>query len=204
MGFYGDHVLPRFVDIALGGAAFAELRERVTSPVAGEVLEVGFGSGRNVPYYGPSVTRVQAVDPAVVGRKLAAERVRASAVPVEYIGLDGQRLPVDDESIDHVLTTWTLCSIPDVRQALAEIQRVLRPGGAFHFIEHGRAPDRGVARWQDRITPWQRRLFGGCHLNRAIDQLVADSGLVVTELETYYLKGPKPLSYMYEGVAVRN
>ena len=203
MGFYGDQVLPRFVDKALGGAVFEKLRERVTSPVAGEVLEIGFGSGRNVPYYGPEVTRVRAVDPAVVGRKLAAARVEERGLPVEYVGLDGARLPIEDASVDHVLTTWTLCTIPDVRQALAEVHRVLRPGGALHFIEHGRSPQPKVARWQDRITPVQRRLFGGCHLNRAIDQLVADSGLEVTRMERYYMKGPKPLSYMYEGIAVR-
>ena len=124
-------------------------------------------------------------------------------LPVEYVGLDGARLPIEDASVDHVLTTWTLCTIPDVRQALAEVHRVLRPGGALHFIEHGRSPQPKVARWQDRITPVQRRLFGGCHLNRAIDQLVADSGLEVTRMERYYMKGPKPLSYMYEGIAVR-
>ena len=120
MGFYADQVLPRFVDKALGGAPFEKLRKRVTAPLSGEVLEIGFGSGRNVPYYGDAVTRVRAVDPAVVGRKLAAARVEERGIPVEYIGLDGERLPIEDESVDHVLTTWTLCTIPDVRQALTE------------------------------------------------------------------------------------
>ena len=127
-----------------------------------------------------------------------------SPVPVDYIGLDGQVLPVEDASVDHVLTTWTLCTIPGVEQALAEIRRVLRPGGSLHFLEHGRSPDDGVARWQDRLNPLQQRLFGGCHLNRPIHQLVNDAGLQVTEIDKYYLKGPKPLGYMFEGVATKS
>jgi ubiquinone/menaquinone biosynthesis C-methylase UbiE len=203
MGFYEEQVLPRFVDLALSAKRFRELRARVAGQLEGEVLEVGFGSGRNVPHYPTAVKRVQAVDPAVVGRRLARRRVAASPVAVEYIGLDGQDLPLADDSIDHVLTTWTLCTIPDVPRALAEIGRVLRPGGGLHFLEHGRSPDPKVARWQDRLTPLQRRIAGGCHLNRPIDQLVAGSGLRVTSMENFYLKGPKPVGYMFEGVAVK-
>jgi ubiquinone/menaquinone biosynthesis C-methylase UbiE len=203
MGFYEAHVLPRLVDIALSGREFAKLRRRVAADLDGEVLEVGFGSGRNVPYYPSAVTRVLAVDPATVGRKLAAKRVAAADVPVEYVGLEGESLPLDDGSVDHVLTTWTLCTIPDVRAALLEIRRVLRPGGALHFVEHGRSPDPKVARRQDRLTPLQKRLAGGCHLNRTIDTLVADSGLQVQRLDNYYVKGPKFFGYMYEGVATR-
>ena len=138
-----------------------------------------------------------------MGRKLAAERVAASGVPVEYVGLDGEQLPLDDASVDHVLTTWTLCTIPDVERALAEMRRVLRPGGALHFVEHGRAPDPGVARWQERLNPLQRKVFGGCHLNRRIDALIRGAGLDVTRLENHYLKGPKPFGYMYVGVATK-
>ena len=158
-----------------------------------------------MPYYPAAVRRVWAVDPTTVGRKLAAERVAASPVPVEYVGLDGEQLPLEDGSVDHVLTTWTLCTIPDVGRALAEVHRVLRPGGVLHFLEHGRSPDPKVARWQDRLTPSQRRLFGGCHLNRPIDQLVAGSGLEVTELEKFNLPepGPKAMGYMFEGVATK-
>ena len=171
----------------------------------GDVLEVGFGSGLNVPYYPATVSRVWAVDPATVGRELAAERVAASPVPVEDVGLDGEDLPLDDGAVDHVLTTWTLCTIPDVGRALAEVHRVLRPGGVLHFLEHGRSPDPKVARWQDRLTPVQRRVFGGCHLNRPIDDLVVGSGLEVTELATFYLEGPGPKSfgYMFEGTATK-
>ena len=201
MGFYEVQVLPRLVDIALGGETFTRLRRRVVAGLQGEVLEVGFGSGRNVPYYPETVSRVRAVDPAVVGRALAASRLAASRVPVDYVGLDGERLALDDDSIDSVLTTWTLCTIPGVERALSEIHRVLRPGGALHFVEHGRAPDRRVSRWQDRLTPLQRRVAGGCHLNRQIDQLVTGSGLVVEQLDTFFLKGPKTLTYMYEGRA---
>jgi ubiquinone/menaquinone biosynthesis C-methylase UbiE len=167
------------------------------------VLEVGFGSGRNVPHYPSSVARVRAVDPATAGRRLAAKRLAASAVPVEFVGLDGADLPVDDASVDHVLTTWTLCTIPDVDRALAEMRRVLRPGGAVHFIVHGRSPDAGVARWQDRLNPIQRRAFGGCHLNRPIDALLERAGLVVSPLKTFYGKGPKAFGYLYEGVATK-
>ena len=201
MGLYQEQVLPRLVDLLLGGRELARLRARVAAGLSGEVVEIGFGSGRNVPHYPPGVTRVQAVDPATVGRKLAAKRVAAGRVPVEYVGLDGQDLPMDDASVDHVLTTWTLCTIPDVDRALAEVHRVLRPGGALHFLEHGRSPDPVVARWQDRLTPLQRRVAGGCHLNRPIERLVTDAGLVVTSIDRYYVSGPKPLTYTFEGVA---
>ena len=201
MGFYEDRVLPRFVDVALGGRAFAALRARVASGLKGEVLEVGFGSGRNVPHYPSAVSRVRAVDPATYGRALAAKRVAASPVPVEYVGLDGEELPLPDASVDHVLSTWTLCTIPGVDAALGEIRRVLRPGGALHFIEHGRAPEPNVARLQDRLTPIQRRLFGGCHLNRRIDELVAAGGLEMERIENFFMRGPKAFGYMFEGVA---
>jgi ubiquinone/menaquinone biosynthesis C-methylase UbiE len=201
VGLYEEKVLPRIVDVALGGKQLGKLRRRVASTLDGEVLEVGFGSGRNVPYYPTTVTRVRAVDPATAGRKIAAKRVEGSPVPVEYVGLDGASIPVADGSVDHVLTTWTLCTIPDVDRALGEMRRVLRPGGSLHFLEHGRSPDAKVARRQDRLTPMQRRIAGGCHLNRSIDRLVTDAGFDITALETYYMKGPKFFGYMYEGVA---
>ena len=203
VGLYEEQVLPRFVDVALGGARLGRLRARVAAGLEGEVVEVGFGSGHNVPYYPQAVRRVRVVDPATVGRKLAAKRVAATTVPVEFVGLDGQSLPLADGTVDHVLTTWTLCTIPDVRAALGEIRRVLRPGGALHFLEHGRSAEPNVARWQDRVTPVQRRIGGGCHLNRPIDQLVAGSGLAIGELTTYYIRGPKVVGYMYEGVATK-
>ncbi len=201
MSFYEDQVVPRLVNALLGNKEFGELRRRVASGLSGQVLEVGFGSGLNVPYYPSSVTRVQAVDPATLGRKLAAGRLAASSVPVEFVGLDGAHLPVESGSIDHVLITWTMCTIPDVATALSEMRRVLRPGGQMHFIEHGLAPDAKVARWQQRLNPLERRLAGGCNLNRPIDELIQQAGFSFDELETFYGKGPKSFSYLYEGVA---
>jgi ubiquinone/menaquinone biosynthesis C-methylase UbiE len=185
MSFYGDHVLPRLINRLLGTEDTFELRARVASNLRGEVLEIGFGSGLNVPFYPARLTRVRALDPATVGRKLAAQRVAASPVPIEYIGLDAQRIPLPDDSMDSVLTTWTLCTIPDVAGAMAELRRVLRPGGTLHFVEHGRAPDPKVARAQDRLEPFQSRVFGGCRLTRSIDQIVQASGLELTGLDTY-------------------
>jgi ubiquinone/menaquinone biosynthesis C-methylase UbiE len=124
-------------------------------------------------------------------------------VPIDYIGADAQALPVGDASVDSALSTWTLCTIPDASRALAEICRVLRPGGALHFVEHGLAPDAKVARLQQRLTPFQHRAFGGCHLNRRIDQLVAAAGLELTRMDTYYMKGPRALGYTFEGVAIK-
>jgi SAM-dependent methyltransferase len=203
VGFYGEQIVPRLTDLALSGRPFDCLRARVTADLEGEVLEIGFGSGRNLPHYPPTVTRVRAVEPSGVGRKLAAGRVAASPVPVEFVGLDGQELPIEDASVDHVLTTWTLCTIPDVARALHEVRRVLNPGGSLHFVEHGRAPYPRVARWQDRLTPIQRRVAGGCHLNRPIDELVAASGLVLQRLDHPTVPGPRAFTYTYEGVATR-
>ncbi len=203
MGLYEEQLLPRCIDLVLRGGELEGVRARAAAGLRGEVLEVGFGTGRNVPYYPPEVDRVRAVDPATVGRKLAAERVEASPIPVEYVGLDGQSLPLESGSVDHVLITWTLCTIPDVAAALHEMHRVLRPGGQLHFAEHGISPDPGVARWQHRLTPLQRRLFGGCHLNRPIDHLVTEADFAMSRLETFYVKGPKAFGFMYEGVAVK-
>jgi SAM-dependent methyltransferase len=203
MTFYGDHVLPRLIDLLLRSSDTHELRARVAAGLTGEVLEIGFGSGLNVPFYPAALARVRALDPAALGRKLAAQRVAASPVPIEYIGLDAQRIPLPDNSVDSVLSTWTLCTIPDVAGALAEVRRVLRPGGTLHFAEHGRTPDPKVARTQDRLEPLNRRLLGGCHLTRRIDDLITASGLDLTALKAYYRPGPKPNSYTYEGQATK-
>ena len=202
MGFYGDQVLPRALDMAMRGSEFARVRARVTAGLDGEVLEIGFGSGLNLPHYPPGVRRVIAVDPAAGGRQLAARRA-TGRVPVEFRGHDAQALPAADESVDHVVSTWTLCSIRDPGQALAEIYRVLRPGGTLRFAEHGLAPDAKVARFQHRLTPLQRRLVGGCHLDRPVSELIAGSGLVLSHLDTYYLAWPRALSYTYEGAAAK-
>ncbi len=203
IGFYENQVVPRLTALLMSRGELTPIRARVTASLEGDVLEVGFGSGLNVPHYPPAVTQLRAVDPATIGRRLAAKRVVASRLPVEYVDSDGQALSLQSDTVDHVLTTWTLCSIPDVDRALSEIRRVLRPGGSFHFVEHGRSPNTKVAGWQDRLTPIQRRVAGGCHLNRPIDQLVRNSGLELIELENYYAKGPRPFGYMFEGVATK-
>jgi ubiquinone/menaquinone biosynthesis C-methylase UbiE len=203
VGFYDDRILPRIIDVACGTKEMSKYRARATAGLAGDVLEVGFGSGLNLPHYPPEVTSVKAVDPATEGRKLAAGRIAEFGLPVEFVGLDGADLALDDASVDHVLITMTMCTIPDVGGALAEIRRVLRPGGQLHFLEHGRSPDPAVAKWQDRLTPLQKRVFGGCHLNRPVDRLVDESGLETARLENFQMKGPKAIGYMYEGVAVR-
>ncbi len=202
MSLYQDRVLPRVLDIALG-KPFEETRARVASGLSGEVVEIGFGSGRNVPHYPAGVTRVQAVEPAVHGRKLAAARLAASPVPVVFVGLDGQELPMEDQSVDHVLVTWTLCTIPDAEQALKEMHRVLRPAGSLHFVEHGRSPRESSARWQDRVTPFWGKLFGGCHLNRSIPEMITGAGFNVDRLSSYRSNGPELFSRFYEGTATK-
>jgi ubiquinone/menaquinone biosynthesis C-methylase UbiE len=202
MGFYRDQVFPRGVDLLMNTKSTREIRARVCAGLAGDVVEIGFGSGHNLPYLPTTVTRLRAVDPSALGLRLAAQRIAASPVPVESAGLDGQSLPFADESADAVLSTWTLCSIPDAVAALREVRRVLRPGGTFHFVEHGTAPDASVRKWQDRLNPLQQRFAGGCNLNRDIPALIEAGGLHIERLATYYNEGDlKVMGYTYEGVA---
>jgi ubiquinone/menaquinone biosynthesis C-methylase UbiE len=203
MGIYGDHVLPRIINVACGMGPAQTLRERVCADLAGEVVEIGFGSGLNVPYYPDVVTRVAAVEPAGLGWKLAAKRVEASPVQIEHAGLDGQALPFADDSFDCAVSTWTMCTIPDVEAALGEVRRVLRPGGTLHFVEHGLSPDASVVRWQRRMEPMQKRLFGGCHLTREIVGLVEAAGFTVTAIDQFYEEGaPKLFGWDSLGAAV--
>jgi ubiquinone/menaquinone biosynthesis C-methylase UbiE len=203
MNLYERQVLPRVIDWVLGTQEVEEQRQRACAGLAGEVLEIGFGSGLNVPWLPASVTRLLAVDPSELGRKLAAKRIAARGVTVDFVGLDGQRIDLPDASADMALSTFTLCTIPDVNAALRQVRRILRPGGVFHFLEHGRCPDAGVARWQDRLNPLQQRLAGGCNLNRSMDALVRDAGFEMLELENFVLRGPRPYVYMYLGRARR-
>jgi ubiquinone/menaquinone biosynthesis C-methylase UbiE len=202
MGIYREHVLPRIVNAACGMKAVEPLRQRVCEGLEGDVVEIGFGSGLNVPFYPESVSRVAAVEPADVGWKLAEKRLRATSVPVERSGLDGQSLPFGDNTYDSALSTWTLCTIPDVAAALREVRRVLKPGGTLHFVEHGLAPDEGVRRWQRRLEPIQKRAFGGCHLTRKVAQLLTNAGFTITELDVFYEDGaPKFLAADSLGIA---
>jgi ubiquinone/menaquinone biosynthesis C-methylase UbiE len=177
------------------------LRERAVEGLHGTVLEIGFGSGLNVPVYPAAVTLVYAVDPATVGRKLATRRIEASPARIEFVGLDGQQIPLDDASCDSALSTFTLCTIPDPARALAEVRRILKPGGTFHFVEHGLAPDPEVVAKQRRIEPINRRIAGGCHLTRDHWQLLTDAGFVLDRQIAEYGAGPKAYDYHYLGTA---
>jgi ubiquinone/menaquinone biosynthesis C-methylase UbiE len=203
VSFYEEQILPRVIDVLLGNRRMAKLRRRTLEGLSGTVVELGFGSGPNVPLYPPTVERVLAVDPSLTGRRLAARRLAASPVPVEFVGLDGEHLPLDDDSVDAALSTWTLCTIPHADVALQEVHRVLRPGGRFHFLEHGLCPDPRVAARQHRFNGLQRRIAGGCNLDRDIGRLVGDSPLEVESLSTFFIQGPKILSWMYAGTAVK-
>ena len=203
MAWWTDHVLPRIVDKALGTADVLPMRERTCAGLHGDVLEIGFGSGLNSAYYPEAVRSVCAVEPSDGGWRLAQKRLGDTTATVERCGLDAQRLAAADASFDAALSTFTMCTVPDLDAALAEILRVLKPGGRLHFVEHGRAPDADVARWQDRLQPIQYRLAGGCHLNRPIAELIAASGLAIDEIDRFYDGGPKVLSHIYLGVATK-
>ena len=204
MGLYRDRILPRIVDVSCGHANMEPLRRRTCAGLTGDVVEIGFGSGHNVPFYPATVTAVTAVEPSERAWELAAERMAASRVPVQRSGLDGQALPFPDASFDSALSTITLCTIPDAGAALGELRRVLKPGGTLHFVEHGLAPDEPVRRWQRRFDPVQKRVFGGCHLTRRIPDLITAAGFTVAELDVFYLADvPKSTGALSLGVATR-
>jgi SAM-dependent methyltransferase len=203
VSFYGDRVVPRLVNFCCGMKSMDGHRERVCAGLSGRVVEIGFGSGLNVPHYPSTIESVTAVEPADLGWKLAEKRLAAATVPVQRAGLDGQSLPLGDDSFDAALVTWTLCTIPQPSLALAELRRVLVPGGRLHFVEHGLAPDDGVQTWQRRLEPVQKRVAGGCHLTRPVKTMVTDAGFELTEVDEFYDKGaPRAFAAFTLGAAV--
>lgn len=205
MGIYRSRVLPHLMNVAMSTDENREIRSRVCADLAGTVVEIGFGSGLNVPYYPPQVHTVHAVEPLARSVEIASERIAASHADVRHAGFTGERIDLEDGSADAVLSTWTLCSIPDLDAALAEIRRILAPGGRLHFVEHGLSPDPKVARWQGRIEPFSKPVFGGCHLTRDIPTLITKAGFVIDPMTTYaHPKEPTAFGWTFEGRARRS
>jgi ubiquinone/menaquinone biosynthesis C-methylase UbiE len=200
MGFYSEVMLPRLCDFAMRNKRLMPYRERVISAAEGRVIEIGVGSGLNLPFYRLPVREILALEPAPMLVAMA-RRAPHSGIPVSFIEASAEAIPLDDHSVDTVVTTWTMCSIPQAATALGEMRRVLRPGGKLLFVEHGLAPDESVRRWQDRLTPAWRCISGGCHLNRPIRAMIEGAGFRVDRLETGYMPGLKPMAFMYEGSA---
>lgn len=201
MGFYDRVIFPRLMHLGMRAGEISKYRKRVLPAATGRVLEVGVGSGLNLPYYTGDVKEIIGIDPHETLNRMAEQNRHKAPAPVSLIRGSAEDMPFDDRGFDTVVTTWTLCSIPDGMKALGEMRRVLKPGGQLVFIEHGHAPDAGVARWQDRLTPAWKRCAGGCHLNRPIDSMIRESGFSLTDLETGYLKGPRLAAYCFWGRA---
>jgi len=201
MGFYQDHIVPVLINLAMRRQELVAYRSHVIPAAEGRVLEIGVGSGLNLPFYSRNVERLVGLDPSPKLLSMVRRNMKRNASPVELIEGSAEAIPLKTNSVDTVVTTWTLCSIPDADRALREMHRVLRPGGHLLFVEHGRAPEPNVRWWQDRLTPVWKRIGGGCHLNRAIQMLIEDAGFKFDRLETGYIHGPNPLTFMYEGSA---
>ena len=203
MGFYRKVVLPRLIELAMRNSQLGGYRQQTIGAARGHVLEIGVGSGMNLPIYGSAVARVCGIDPSPELLDRARERVAAARVPVSLVRALAEQLPFRDAAFDTLVMTWTLCSIPNPSAALNEMRRVLKPGGRLLFVEHGLAPEPAIIRWQHRLTPCWRRIGGGCHLDRKMDDLIRDAGFRVDALETGYMKGPKPWTFMYLGSAIK-
>ena len=202
MGLYARRVLPHIINLAMKNKDATRLREAWIPRARGEVLEIGIGSGLNLPFYSSEVERVFGVEPSLALQEMARRMVSAGRTKVEFLAQSAEDpLPLPDQSIDTIVTTWTLCSIPNAPEALAQLKRVLKAHGRLLFIEHGRAPDPSIVSWQDWLTPIWKKIGGGCHLNRKIDELIASAGFQIGELKTYYLPGPRPMTYTYQGFA---
>jgi ubiquinone/menaquinone biosynthesis C-methylase UbiE len=201
MGFYQDQIVPLLINLTMRRRDLAAYRSRVVPAADGRVLEIGIGSGLNLPFYSRNVERLIGLDPSAKLLSMVRRSQKRNSSSAELIEGSAEAIPLENSSIDTVVTTWTLCSIPDVGRALREMRRVLRPSGRLLFIEHGLAPEPNVRWWQDRLTPVWKRVGGGCHLNRAIQMLIENAGFQFERLETGYMRGPKPFTFMYEGSA---
>jgi ubiquinone/menaquinone biosynthesis C-methylase UbiE len=201
VGFYQDRIVPYLVHMSMRQEPLAAYRERVVSAAFGRILEIGIGSGLNLRHYSDQAQHVIGLDPSAKLLSMAAKADRRGGLSVELVKGSAETIPMEDNTVDTVLTTWTLCTIPDANRALSEIRRVLKPGGRLLFVEHGRSPDDKVQRWQDRLNPIWKRIAGGCHLNRSISHLIEVAGFRIERLDTGYMKGPKPMTFMYEGAA---
>ena len=200
MGIYKKYFLPKLLNLAMKAPALNAVRKKLIPLAEGNVLEVGIGSGLNLPYYGRSV-KVTGLDPSLELQIMAREVAAREHVDVNFLGLSGEAIPADDNSFDTVVMTWTLCTIPEPMTALAEIRRVLKPGGKVVFAEHGESPDANIAKWQARINPCWKVIGGGCNLNRRIPDLYQGSGFSFDDMERGYLEGPKVATYNYRGIA---
>lgn len=201
MGFYEDRILPHLVHLSMRNRYLVPYRERVISAAEGRVLEIGIGSGLNLPFYRSHVTEILGLDPSPRLITMAEHAARGSSKAVTFVEGSAEAIPLEKGSVDTVVTTWTLCTIPQAVAALEEARRVLKPTGRLLFVEHGMAPEENVRKWQDRLTPLWKRIGGGCHLNRPIRNLIEFSGFRVTQIATGYAKGPRPMAFFYEGIA---
>lgn len=201
MGFYAKVILPRLCHLAMRNKELLPYRKRVAGAAEGRVLEIGVGSGLNLPLYGETVSEIFGLEPSPWLIAAAERSAKESPALVTFIEGSAESIPLDDRSIDTAVTTWTLCTIPHADLALAELRRVLKPSGRLLFVEHGLAPDESVRKWQDFLTPVWKRLSGGCHLNRPIAKIIEGAGFRIGQLERGYAPGPRPLTYFYEGSA---
>jgi ubiquinone/menaquinone biosynthesis C-methylase UbiE len=201
MSLYDTYILPHVINLAMRNRDLKAYRQRIISAAEGRVLEIGIGSGLNLPFYGSAVQEVLGLEPVPRLIAMAQPQTARCAAPVRFIEASAESIPIDSHSIDTAVTTWTLCSIPQATVALQEMRRVLKRGGRLLFVEHGRSPDERVRIWQDRLTPAWKCIGGGCHLNRPIQELIERAGFSIVQLQTGYMKGPKPMTFMYEGRA---